>query len=103
MKMEDCNKFDACSAPICPLDTDWRIKPHLDGERSCLYLREYAKEAIRGDLRLVIPRELFNRIAEVYSAIMDGKQGAGLAYLRRDLTSASKTGSKMFCTFGNAA
>lgn len=48
---ESCPKFHGCNAPICPLDPEWRLRKHLDGEPVCLWLRELAKpggEAILG-------------------------------------------------------
>ena len=68
MKIEDCPRFDRCSAPICPLDTDWQLRTHLPGEPICAFLREAAKQggslpfdaekrAITGDLRGDIPGE----------------------------------------------
>ncbi len=68
MKIEDCPRFDRCSAPICPLDRDWRLRKHLSGEPICAYLREAAKQGgklplngenrpISGDLGGYISRE----------------------------------------------
>jgi len=45
-----CPRFNACSAPICPLDPSWSKAEHLDGERLCAYLTEAAKE---GGLEMV--------------------------------------------------
>ena len=68
MKIEDCPRFDRCSAPICPLDADWRHRAHLTGEPICVFLREAAKQGgklgvtaekrlITGDIRGDIPGE----------------------------------------------
>ena len=43
MKMEDCPKYKGCSAPICPLDPNWRNAKHLKHERVCFYLCEAQK------------------------------------------------------------
>ncbi len=66
MKIEDCPRFDRCSAPICPLDADWQHRAHLNGEPICIFLREAAKQGgklrvstekrpITGDFRDYIP------------------------------------------------
>lgn len=44
---EDCPKFLTCSAPICPLDSNFRKRVHLERERICIYLREAAKPISR--------------------------------------------------------
>ena len=43
MEMRDCPKWHGCNAPICPLDLEMLERAHQNGERVCLYLREYAK------------------------------------------------------------
>lgn len=67
--MLDCPKFDRCSAPICPLDSDWRRRAHLKGERVCFYLVEASKRS--GRLPHVSPLsvELRQAIEQAYSAI----------------------------------
>ena len=42
--MEQCPKFHHCSAPLCPLDPDWRRRKMLQGEHLCHYLCEASKE-----------------------------------------------------------
>jgi hypothetical protein len=43
MHMYECPRFEACSAPICPLDDDWKLRRMLKRERTCHYLREVSK------------------------------------------------------------
>jgi hypothetical protein len=38
-----CNRYCNCSANICPLDSDWQKRKHLNGERVCFYLIEAQK------------------------------------------------------------
>jgi hypothetical protein len=38
MSPNTCPKFDNCSAPICPLDSDWHTRRMLRDERVCYYL-----------------------------------------------------------------
>jgi len=70
MNICDCPKFESCSAPICPLDEDWNLRSHLNGERVCYYLTEYSKEAVRPILKEGLAAEHYEAIAEHYSEII---------------------------------
>jgi hypothetical protein len=70
MHMYDCPKFDHCSAPICPLDPDWQLGSHLNGERVCYYLTEYSKIAGRAILRGGLPEDLYEAIADQHPRII---------------------------------
>ncbi len=70
MHMYDCPKFDNCSAPICPLDDNWELRPHLKGERVCYYLTEYSKEAARPILRRRLAAEHYEVIAAQHPRIV---------------------------------
>jgi hypothetical protein len=59
---ETCPKFNKCSANICPLDPDWRLRSHIQGEPICFYLREYVKEGGIARIRGYIPEEMFKKI-----------------------------------------
>ncbi len=93
---EDCKKFDACSAPICPFDDHWRDRPHLQGERVCIYLTEYAKTPTRPNLEQVLPSEAFELVALAHKEIFTT---VGLSPVRTTLKKAKLTGSKMFGHF----
>jgi len=41
--MQECPKFIGCSAPICPLDPDWKLRVVENGDRVCFFMRENAK------------------------------------------------------------
>lgn len=43
MDMNKCPKFDKCIASACPLWKPPSQQTHLDGERTCYYLREAQK------------------------------------------------------------
>ena len=43
--MQQCPKFDSCSAPLCPLDKQRQQRSMLRDERLCYYIRK----AIRKD------------------------------------------------------
>jgi hypothetical protein len=42
-KPSDCPEYVRCSAPICPLDTDWLKRSYVSGESVCLFMRETVK------------------------------------------------------------
>jgi predicted aconitase len=44
MKMEECPKFNNCSAPVCPLYTSINEQKYLENERTCYYLIEAQKQ-----------------------------------------------------------
>ena len=96
MKMEDCKKYDSCSAPICPLDPDYKLRVHLAADRVCLYLREYSKTVTRCDLRGAIPDEQLDLVGIVYLDIEMREKGDKLGQLKRSIINASKTPSKLF-------
>ena len=45
LPMQACNKYEACSVNVCPLDPDHNLRSHLQGEPSCHYLRLVVKDA----------------------------------------------------------
>ena len=89
MDMYDCPKFDSCSAPICPLDDNWELCPHLKGERVCYYLTEYSKEAARPVLREGLAVEHYQAIEQGYPKII-----AAHPRIKRQLERSSKNPSR---------
>jgi len=90
LNMEACPKYQACSAPICPLDPNWRKVRHLKGERICFYLCEAQKggaEAIFGGRGL---GELYRLMVEA-TPDMSTRWGT----IKNALVNAAKTGSRM--------
>ncbi len=45
----DCDRFDLCNAPLCPLDPNWGESIWLNDEPICYYMRN----AVRGRKTLV--------------------------------------------------
>ena len=85
-----CTKYEKCSANICPLELDWQLRSHLNGEPTCFYLREYVKQGGIARLRECIPRKMFEQIALVLPYIK-----SRYGNIKRRLESAAKTGSKI--------
>ena len=57
----NCSRFDACSAPLCPLDPQILSREYLDGESICYYMRQYALGKTR-----TIPDHILNPIGRYY-------------------------------------
>ena len=90
MKIENCPKYEKCSAPICPLDPNWERAIHLNHERVCFYLCEAQKEnseAIFGGRGL---SKLHQIMVEVAPAI-----SCRWTTIKKALTRAAKSGSRM--------
>jgi hypothetical protein len=71
MKPEDCGKYEACNANVCPLNEQWRRSTQLPGEPICFWFREYSKN---GGPALVLSRcaqEMADTMATAYADIMD--------------------------------
>ena len=48
--MYDCDKFESCSAPVCPLWKPIHQQRIIKGEELCIYLLEYQKERLRAEI-----------------------------------------------------
>ena len=90
MSMYDCPKFEGCSAPICPLDSEMEKRTHLEGERVCFYLTEYSKPPARPILRAGLTREFYETLVRVYPEVI-----ARWGPIRRQLNRSSKNPPKV--------
>jgi hypothetical protein len=89
--MKACPRYDKCSAPICPLDPDWRLRSHLPGEPVCRWLTELAKPGGERRLRGELSEATASAIVQIAPAILSH---AG-APVRKVIKRASGTGSKL--------
>lgn len=85
-----CTKYESCSAPICPLNSDWRNTRHLPGERICFYLCEAQKEGAEAIFDSVGRGYLYWLMIEATSEISN-RWGTIKIALER----AAKSGSRM--------
>lgn len=86
--MRQCPRFSSCSAPICPLDPNWRLRDMVAGDPTCTWLLEIAKgEAMTQD----VPGFIRLRVATLLPDLLPS---VGLAPLRTAMKRASKTGSR---------
>jgi hypothetical protein len=90
MRMEDCPKFNRCSAPICPLDPDVLSRTYLPGEPVCLYMREFVKPDAKDRFQGAQRGDLYDHLSHSLETLLDR-----YAPLRKALKRASKTGSKL--------
>ena len=86
----NCQKFEHCAAPICPLDKHVFYRDHLKGERTCLYLREYAKAGFTAISEGRIPQNIGRYVELVYPVLIQR-----YAPLKKQLKRASLSNSKI--------
>ena len=87
MKNFICPKFDECSAPICPADSNWHDGVYLKGEPVCYLLRLHAKSELEGLKEGIVPTDLRFRVIELYPEIVDRYAPLKTALERASLTS----------------
>lgn len=85
-----CDRFDKCSANICPLDPDWQQRKHLKGERVCFYLIETQKINAKAVFESGGRGYLYLLMAEATPAIVNRHYAIKYA-----LKQAKKTGSRL--------
>lgn len=90
MNPERCPRFNQCSAPICPLDSDWRKRRHIDGEPVCAYLLEAARNNGRPPQTPDVTGEMTETLALAYPEIE-----SSCGSIRRALRRASKAGPRL--------
>jgi len=70
LEPQACPRFDRCSAPICPIDPGLWKSVYRKGESICLYLRLRAKSPFWGVKAGCVPREIVQRVEEVYPEVL---------------------------------
>lgn len=90
MNTHDCPKWSGCSAPICPLDSDWAVRVQLEGERVCFWLGEVVKPGGSARVGAVLGGELAEAIANLQPEMI-ARHGP----LRRRLRQTAKTPSRL--------
>jgi hypothetical protein len=67
--MRDCPRYNVCSAPICPLDRDWRKRVHAPGERVCFYMTEAVKDAAQARFSTGGQGDMYREVSEALPEI----------------------------------
>ena len=96
MKINNCPRFEKCSASICVLDPNWQKSCHLKNEKVCFFLCEAQKndsEAVFRDRGL----------QELYQLIVEATPDISLRWkpIKRALEKARKTSSRMTRKFSS--
>ena len=94
MNMNECKKFDSCSAPLCPLDRDWRSRKFLPEDRMCSYMLEYSKHGFKGEFGHFLPSEQLVYVASMYNATMGGDSPCAQTIIAK-LEKAKKSPSRL--------
>lgn len=90
MNQIDCDRFQSCSANICPLDAEWPKRKHLNGERVCFYLIEAQKSNAEAIFDKCGRGYLYELMQEATPSIINAH-----CYIKHVLEQAKKTGSRM--------
>lgn len=87
-EMSLCPKYSSCSAPICAMDSNWRLREMVAGDPTCTWLLEMARG---GPMTQDVPGVIRLRVATLLPHI---QSSVGLGPLRTAMKRASKTGSR---------
>jgi hypothetical protein len=86
----DCPRWERCSAPLCPLDPQWRVRKMVPSEPVCLYLRELAKPDGSATLARFLPQCMVQQVIAAAPGML-----ATASPLRRALRGAASTPSRL--------
>jgi len=92
--MEGCSKFYRCSTNVCPLETDWRKRKHIEGESVCSYLLESVKAS---------GADVFDADSLAFLLAKAREIGAAYPAIGRALTKASSGASRILAARGTSA
>lgn len=85
-----CPRWERCSAPICPLDADWRLRTHIENEPVCGLLLELAKDGGEATLRACVSGHVVDALVTLAPPIH-----AAHGPVRRACLRAAKAGSRL--------
>jgi hypothetical protein len=86
----NCDRFQNCSANICPLDPEWFKRKHLNGDRVCFYLIEAQKTNAKAIFDTCGRGYVFEAMQRVTPNIIER-----YSIIKRALEQSKKTGSRM--------
>lgn len=90
--MHNCQKYDGCSAPLCPCDDGIALRVHIKGEPICFFIRQFVK-AVKPENE--IEKTIFKKIEKNYDFInYDFIMKSGGADFKKRIKRASKQPSK---------
>lgn len=88
--MQQCPRFNACNAPICPFDAEWKKRRHLNEDRVCFYLLEASKTGAKAVFEGAGLGQLYQAVSEAAPAIR-----TTYFHIDRACNRASASGSRM--------
>lgn len=88
--MTDCPRYESCGAPICPLDPDWRLRTHIDGEAVCAWLLEGSKAGSEARIGRFLHEDALQVITSARPAIL-----ARWGRINHACSRAATTGSRI--------
>ena len=65
--MRACPRYNVCSAAICPLEPDWRLRVHNSNDRVCRMLTEHVKEGAEARFSELAHMGMMERCKEMMS------------------------------------
>lgn len=90
MLPSNCPKFNKCSAALCPLDAQWKIRSMTPGDSICFYLSEGVKAGAEARFDGVSDEGIFNQARVALPEMI-----ASSNTLKRRLERAAKNGSRV--------
>ena len=94
MQMYSCDKFEDCSAPVCPMWEPIHEQRIIKGEELCIYLLEYQKESLRAE---IFKGAYLEKVAKIIAQATEEILNHPIVptYLVNALKRASSTGSRI--------
>ncbi len=74
MTPKDCPKFIKCSAPICPLDADWRKRVLFNEDPTCFYLMQSVKKDAEAAFKVAGLEVLYLEMKRAYQPLTSTRQ-----------------------------
>lgn len=96
-----CPKFIGCTAPLCPIDADWRRRTMFASERVCFYLAEASKEGAAARFRGGTDEGTYLQAAQTMPAMVEAV-GTLRRTLRRTALTPSRVGRRPPAARGEA-
>jgi len=86
---EQCHEYSRCSAPVCPLDGQWREHVHIEGEAVCKLALQMLKEPGGNTLLAHLPPDMTETLRQEVPAML-----AAYGDIRRKVERAAKQGRR---------
>ncbi len=97
VKMSACPKYSNCSAPLCPIDPEWRKRTVRKDDRVCLYLRDSVKEGAPERFQGSVTEEMFKQASRALPEILANSSSLSkkLTHTPESFLSSAQTASEL--------